>query len=354
MKNNWWKILAVIILFYVIIVGMLVPLKPGIVDSSPKTVSAGHDIELTIETYNTHLNKATDLNIFLKFSDDQIISAKSGDIIDHNHLKATFDIPIEIKTTTSIASATLIIDNEIDGPALLPKAVFVKDIDNTQSADVWVGDIRSKLHVKDNFAFPYRSVIHETVRNTFFHVAIWMAMFALLLVSVISSVLFLMKKDMKYDHFSNGFTSVAIVYGLAGIATGMIWAKYTWGAYWTADIKLNMAAVTLLLYLAYWLLRSSIDDLDTKARLAAMYNIFAFVALIPLLIIIPRLTDSLHPGSGGNPAMGGEDLDNTLRMVFYPAIIGLTLLGTWMANLFIRYEKISSEMLEREIDPEYI
>ena len=242
-------------------------------------------------------------------------------------------------------------DNEIDGPALLPKALFVKDINITQSAaNVWAGDIRSQLHVKDDFAFPFRSIIYETVRNTFFHVAIWMAMFALLIISVVFSILFLVKKDMKYDHLSNGFTSVAIVYGLAGIATGMIWAKYTWGAYWTSDIKLNMAAVTLLLYLAYWLLRSSIDDIDNRARLAAMYNIFAFLALIPLLIIIPRLTDSLHPGNGGNPALGGEDLDNTLRMVFYPAIIGLTLIGTWMANLFTRIQRINSIILEREID----
>lgn len=350
MKNNWWKILGVIIFFYVIIVGMCIPLKPGIVESVPQTVSAGHDKELTIETYNTHLNKAKDLKIFLKFSEDQILAAKSGDILSANKMTAVFDIPVEILSNTSIADATLIVDNEIDGPALMPKALFVKDIDKTQSADVWVGDIRSSLHVKDNFAFPYRSIIHETVRNTFFHVAIWMAMFALLIISVINSILFLFKKEMKYDYRSNGFTSVAIVFGLAGIATGMVWAKYTWGAYWTSDIKLNMAAVTLLLYLAYWLVRSSIDDFDNRARLSAMYNIFAFVALIPLLIIIPRLTDSLHPGNGGNPAMGGEDLDNTLRMVFYPAIIGLTLIGVWMANLYTRYQRILSVLLEREIE----
>lgn len=346
--KNWWKILAVTIMFYVIIVGMLVPLKPGIESSSPQTVSAGHDIELEITTYNTNLHKASDLNVYLKFSEDQIIAAKSGDVHGPTSMKATFDIPIEIKSKTSIASATLIMDSEVDGPAILPKAVFVKDIDKTQSSDVWIGDIRSSLHVKDDFAFPYRSVIYETVRNTFFHVAIWMAMFALLIISITYSILFLIKKDMRYDQLSNGYTSVAIVYGLIGITTGMIWAKHTWGAYWTTDIKLNMAAVTLLLYLAYWLLRSSIQDIDTKARLAAMYNIFAFVALIPLLIIIPRLTDSLHPGNGGNPALGGEDLDNTLRLVFYPAIIGMTLMGVWMSILYYRYLKLDFQFLESE------
>ncbi|HMR44960.1 MAG TPA: cytochrome c assembly protein, partial [Saprospiraceae bacterium] len=74
--------------------------------------------------------------------------------------------------------------------------------------------------------------------------------------------------------------------------------------------------------------------------------LFAFATLIPLLYVIPRMTDSLHPGSGGNPAMGGEDLDNTMRMVFYPAIIGWTLVGFWMANLNFRIEKIRWGLLQ--------
>jgi heme exporter protein C len=49
------------------------------------------------------------------------------------------------------------------------------------------------------------------------------------------------------------------------------------------------------------------------------------------------MTDSLHPGNGGNPAFGDEDLDNTLRAVFYPAIIAYTILGLWIAQLTVRY-----------------
>jgi heme exporter protein C len=79
--------------------------------------------------------------------------------------------------------------------------------------------------------------------------------------------------------------------------------------------------------------------------LASAYNIFAFIALIPLVFVIPRLTDSLHPGNGGNPALGGEDLDNTLRMIFYPSIIGLTLIGVWMASLYYRVIKAREKIL---------
>ena len=130
------------------------------------------------------------------------------------------------------------------------------------------------------------------------------------------------------------------MFGFLGIITGGIWAQYTWGAFWSFDIKQNMSAIALLMYMAYFVLRSSFDDEQQKARLSAIYNIFAFACLIPLLFVIPRLYDSLHPGNGGNPGFGGEDLDNTMRMVFYPAVIGWTLLGVWFATIITRVQKV--------------
>ena len=69
--------------------------------------------------------------------------------------------------------------------------------------------------------------------------------------------------------------------------------------------------------------------------------------MIPLLLIIPRLADSLHPGVGGNPAFSGEDLDNTLRMVFYPAIISLILFGIWIASLRVRIFRLEERNIEK-------
>jgi heme exporter protein C len=100
----------------------------------------------------------------------------------------------------------------------------------------------------------------------------------------------------------------------------------------------------MLIYLAYLVLRGSSTDYDRRAKISASYSIFAFLALIPLVFVIPRLTDSLHPGNGGNPALGGEDLDNTLRLFFYPSIIALILLGIWMSQLLLRYEKLKQKV----------
>jgi heme exporter protein C len=77
-----------------------------------------------------------------------------------------------------------------------------------------------------------------------------------------------------------------------------------------------------------------------------VYSIFAFAALIPLIYVIPRMTDSLHPGAGGNPAFGTEDLDNTMRLFFYPAVIGWTLLGFWIADLLRRVNALRDHLEE--------
>jgi heme exporter protein C len=118
--------------------------------------------------------------------------------------------------------------------------------------------------------------------------------------------------------------------------TGSLWAKFTWGAWWTNDPKLNGVAMGMLVYLAYVVLRGSMDEEQKRARVAAVYNIFAYVMFMVFIMVMPRLTDSLHPGNGGNPGFGGYDLNNGMKMVFYPAIIGWTLLGVWIMNLRIR------------------
>jgi len=187
---------------------------------------------------------------------------------------------------------------------------------------------------------PRLAILNETIRNLFFHVAIWFAMFILLIVSMVYSIKFLKSSDLKSDIIAGEFATMGIVFGLLGVVTGSVWAKFTWGDWWVNDPKLNATTIALLIYMAYFVLRSSIEDSQQKGRISAVYNIFAFAAAVPLIFILPRLTDSLHPGNGGNPGFGSYDLDNDLRKVFYPAVIGWTLIGVWFASLRIRVKNI--------------
>ena len=192
-------------------------------------------------------------------------------------------------------------------------------------------------------AVPRLPILHETIRNLYFHVPMWFTMIFLYLLSVINSIKYLSSADEKHDFMAVETVNTGIVFGFLGLGTGMIWANFTWGAPWPNDPKLNSAAISTLMYLAYIVLRSSIDESQKRARISAIYNIFAFPIMVVLLFILPRMTDSLHPGNGGNPGFNSYDLDSNMRLVFYPAVIGWILLGVWISNIRYRIRLIQNK-----------
>ena len=187
---------------------------------------------------------------------------------------------------------------------------------------------------------PRLPILHESIRNLYFHVPMWFTMILLYLISVVYSIKYLSTGNQKHDLLAVEMVNTGIVFGFLGLATGMIWANYTWGSPWPNDPKLNSAAIATLMYMAYIVLRGSMDEEQKRAKISAVYNVFAFPVMIVLLFILPRLTDSLHPGNGGNPGFNSYDLDSQMRLVFYPAVIGWILIGVWIANLRYRVRLI--------------
>jgi heme exporter protein C len=198
--------------------------------------------------------------------------------------------------------------------------------------------------------------LQETIRNLYFHVCMWFAMMILFTVSVVNAIRYLRSFNLKYDIYARQFAVVGIVFGILGYSTGAIWASYTWAdpnkpAYQSfgtiaRDPKLIGAAIALLVYFAYLILRDSVQDTDKKARISAVYNIFAYALLFPSIWILPRILPSLHPGNEGNPALDVKnDISSNMRMVFYPAVIGWTLLGVWITTLKIRMVLLKEKTL---------
>jgi heme exporter protein C len=153
---------------------------------------------------------------------------------------------------------------------------------------------------------------------------------------------------LNHDRRSAAYANVGVLFGILGTVTGMLWANYAWGSPWHGDPKQNYSAIAMLIYLAYFVLRESVENLEQKARLGAVYNIFAYAAMIPLIFILPRLQDSLHPGSGGNPGFNVYDLDHRMRPLFYAAIIGWFLIGFWIATLRIRFKALEEKNLDMD------
>ena len=194
---------------------------------------------------------------------------------------------------------------------------------------------------------PAKPILNETIRNLYFHVGMWFGMMIFFIVSVAYAVRYLRSGNHIFDIYSIEFARTGIVFGLLGLATGSIWARYTWGDFWSNDPKQLGAAIALLIYFAYLVLRNSIPDIDKRARISAVYNIFAFAMLFPTIWIIPRLVESLHPGGMGNPASFSEkDIDGRMRIIFwFGAVPGWTLLGTWITTLFIRLDFLFEKKL---------
>lgn len=193
---------------------------------------------------------------------------------------------------------------------------------------------------------PRLPILNESIRNLFFHVCMWFSMSLMLLAALIYSIIALANpKNYKADMYASELVNTAVFMGALGLITGSIWAQFTWGAFWVNDPKLNGSAITMLTYIAYIILRNSFEEEQKRARVSAVYNIFAFVLMFVFIWVLPRLTDSLHPGNGGNPAFGQYDLDSNMRLVFYPAIIGWTLLGLWIGQLRLRVRLLQRKRL---------
>jgi heme exporter protein C len=186
-------------------------------------------------------------------------------------------------------------------------------------------------------AVPAKPILNETIRNLYFHVAMFFSMEIFFVIAVIHSIIYLRSGKQVSDIRALEYTKVGILFGVLGLLTGSVWAGFTWGAFWSNDPKQLGTVVALLIYLAYLVLRNSMTDMDKRARIGAVYNVFAFAMLFPTIWIIPRMVESLHPGGlGGNPAF---DIDARLGRIFWPfAIPGWTLLGVWIASLRIRLQ----------------
>jgi heme exporter protein C len=196
--------------------------------------------------------------------------------------------------------------------------------------------------------------LDHTARNLYFHVPMWFGMVFVLTISVVQSIIYLRKSSEKADFWAVSAAEVGVVYGTLGLLTGMIWGKFTWGDFLPRDVKIYGAAIAMLIYLAYFILRSAIENKEQAARISAVYNIFAYAVYIPLIFIMPRLYDSIHPGNGGNPGFNAYDLNGTMRMVFYPAVIGFLGLALWLSQLRTRLRLLESHSQQTEVSHKQI
>ena len=346
-NKKWVKYLGIALVLYSTFAGLLVPLAPGIAELKSSEISGPGSIEIGIEGYNTHFSEEIPIKSWLRRG-SLYLCANRVEVIDEQNLVINFEVvPAFLIDTIKDYTSDLILNSERDGNIAYRNGLIVKQLIPNTLIDGELPDCQRKIknRTASGVNFPNREILYETIRNLFFHVPMWFAMTLLFLFSMIASIFYMRTLNPRYDLFASSLAHVGLLLGVLATLTGMLWAQYAWGRAWSGDVKQNMAAISLLIYFAYFILRNSLEEDQIRARASSVYNIFAFISVIVLLFAVPRFQDSLHPGSGGNPGFGTYDLDGLMRLVFYPAVIGWTLIAVWIAS--IRYRMT---IINRKID----
>jgi len=190
-------------------------------------------------------------------------------------------------------------------------------------------------------------ILKQSARNLFLHVPMWFTMAICFGTGLVYSIRYLNNNDYRLDRKAETATQVGLVFGICGLVTGSLWARFTWGTWWTfAEPRMNLSALAMLIYVAYFILRSAFENAEKKAKLSAVYNVFAATTIPFLLYIVPRQLPSLHPGAEGNPAFS-EITAPELRYIFYPAVLGFIGLALWIMDILNRYKRVKFQVEQR-------
>ncbi len=184
----------------------------------------------------------------------------------------------------------------------------------------------------------------ETSRILFFHVPqAWVATISFLL-SMIASAVYLAKRNLKADYMAQSAAELGFLFCILATVTGAIFAKSTWGSFWNWDPRQTSIVILLMIYGAYFALRSAVPDTERRRVFAGVYSILAFVTVPFLVFVVPRITTSLHPEDTMNPANPGMD-PRTLK-VFLGSLLAYTALFVWMLRLRMRILRIEGLRIE--------
>ena len=349
-KGVWAiRIAGLALLAYTFAMTFLVPLGPGIQDvvvTQTELTDKGGVYEVEVIGHGTHFSE-TAPRVFL-LRGKGALNATAVKSMDDTHLKCRVRLPAVIPSP----SFDVYVNNEIDGTMSYANGFFASGLKVVSKATLPddPGVLENLSASNLGFHFPFQPNIMESIRNLRLHVPMWFTMFLLMGISFAQSIRTLrLGGDPDRDLRAVASVKVGLWFGVLGLLTGSLWARFTWGAWWVDDPQLNGAFVTVMVYAGYLVLRGSVQDAKLRSRLSAVYNLFGFCLLVVLLMVLPRFTESLHPGKGGNPAFSSYDLDSALRAAFYPAVLGWMILGTWMYSLQLNLERLTQRIADARL-----
>jgi heme exporter protein C len=193
---------------------------------------------------------------------------------------------------------------------------------------------------------PLEAVMGWVQKVFYFHVATaWVGMMGFMVAGV-AGIIYLWKKDLKWDIVEVAAVEISLVFFGITIVMGSIWARPIWNTWWTWDPRLTTAAITMLVYAAYMMLRQGIEDPERRARFGAVYTILGFVA-VPITFISIRLLRTIHPvviGEGAGSGDGSFAMTGDMRLAFFFSLFVFTVLFVDFMWHRIRMGKLAAKV----------
>jgi heme exporter protein C len=181
----------------------------------------------------------------------------------------------------------------------------------------------------------------QTAQRIFYlHMGCNFAALSAFLLSLIGSIGYLVTRNLEWDRLSHASIELGTLFGIGMTLSGSIWAKPTWNTYWTWDPRLTTVTITLLIYVAYLLFRSGIENRHTRARFASIYALFAFLS-VPMTYYSARWFRSIHPvvfNGDNQEASGSFAIGPTMGQTVMIAAISFCIL--FAALLILRWQQL--------------
>jgi len=178
------------------------------------------------------------------------------------------------------------------------------------------------------FFAPTEAVMGQVQRVFYFHVGTaWVGLLGFILAAA-AGIAYLVTKNMAWDRFEVAAVEVSTMFFFITIVLGSIWARPAWNTWWTWDPRLTTAAVTELIYIAYFMLRAGIEDPEKRARFGAVYALLGGLSA-PITFMVIRLFRTIHPvviGSASAEAQGGFDMTSDMKVAFFFALFAFTVI----------------------------
>ena len=178
------------------------------------------------------------------------------------------------------------------------------------------------------FLVPPDAAQGDAQRIMYVHVpSAWLA-YAAFFVTLLGSVLYLVRRDLRFDRLAAASAEIGLVFTGLTIVTGAIWGKVTWGKWWDWDPRLTTTAILFVIYAGYLLLRQSLVDRQRRARLGAVFGIVGFVN-VPIVHFSVLWWRSLHqPPTVIRP--GDPTIDHLLLAELLASVASFTLVYLWL------------------------